>query len=66
MKISKKVLQKFVDYSKKLQGVNQLDDFIMDHRQAENPYLSLYGEESEQKIKRSVSLAAYILIADMR
>jgi hypothetical protein len=65
MKMSKNVLQKFCEYSKKSQGVNQPDDLIVDHRQAENPYLSLYGEEWEQKLKRSASLAAYISITDM-
>jgi hypothetical protein len=38
---------------------------VLDHRLAENPYLSLYGEEWEETIKRSASLGAYVSIADM-
>jgi hypothetical protein len=65
VKITRNVLQKFCDYSKQSQGINQPDDLVLDHRQAKNPYLSLYGEEWEQTIKWSVTLAAYISIADM-
>jgi hypothetical protein len=43
--MSKNVLQKLCESSKKSQGVIQPADLIMDHRLAENPYLSLYGEE---------------------
>jgi predicted flap endonuclease-1-like 5' DNA nuclease len=65
-KLSKKVLEKFRDSAKNSKGGNQPDDLILDHRQAENPYLSLYGEDEwEDKIKGSVTLAAYISIADM-
>jgi hypothetical protein len=66
MKISRKVLQKFRDYSKKSKGVNKPDNLILDHRLAENPYLSLFGaDEWEERIKKSVTLGAYISITDM-
>jgi predicted flap endonuclease-1-like 5' DNA nuclease len=66
MKMTKNVLQKFRDQSKESKPVNKPADLILDHRLADNPYLSLYGEEEwEKKIKKSVTLSAYICITDM-
>jgi hypothetical protein len=65
MKISRNVLRKFNNYSKKSKCVNKPDDLILDHRLAKNPHLSLFGAEWEQIIKKSVTLGAYILITDM-
>jgi hypothetical protein len=65
-KLSTNLLKKFRDLSKTSRNANKPADLILDHRQADNPYLSLYGEEEwEKRIKRSVTLAAYISIADM-
>jgi predicted flap endonuclease-1-like 5' DNA nuclease len=65
-KLTPNILQKFRDLAKMSQNVNQPADLIQDHRQADNPYLSLYGEgEWEGKIKKSVTMSGYVSIADM-
>jgi hypothetical protein len=65
MKMTKNVLQKFRDYFKKSKCINKPADLILDHRLADNLYLSLYEVEWEQKIKKSIPLAAYLLITNM-
>jgi predicted flap endonuclease-1-like 5' DNA nuclease len=65
-KLTTNVLQKFRDLAKGSKDANQPADLIQDHRLADNPYLSLYGEEEwEKKIGKSVTLSAYLSIADM-
>jgi hypothetical protein len=66
IKLSTNILQKFRNLAKTSQDVNQPADLIQDHRQADNPYLSLYGEEEwEAKMKKSVTMSGYVSIADM-
>jgi hypothetical protein len=65
-KLSTNVLQKFRNYSETSKDANKPADLIFDHRQADNPYMSLYGEEEwEKRIKKSVTFLAYISITDM-
>ena len=65
-KLSLNVLRKFRDFAKTSTNANKPADLIQDHRLADNPYLSLYGAEHwEGRIKKSVTMLAYISIADM-
>ena len=51
-KLTTNVLQKFRDSAKTSKDANKPANLKLDHWQADNPYLSLYGEEEwEQKIK---------------
>jgi hypothetical protein len=60
------ILQKFCNFAKTSKDTNKPADLIHDHRQTDNPYLSLCGEEEwEERIKKSVTVSAYISIADM-
>jgi hypothetical protein len=64
--LTRNVLEKFRDSAKLSRNINKPADLILDHRLADNPYLSMYGEEEwEKRIKKSITLAAYMSIADM-
>jgi hypothetical protein len=42
------LLQKFLDLSKTSKDANKPADLILDHQQADNPYLSLCGEKNQK------------------